>query len=99
MGNNDTWTERELAALTRNYPLHGGDVAEWDEPISRSRCGIVSKAATLGVPYVRRRYAKSQLTDEQHRKLCYVVRRLCKSLGVSMRVVAHEVAMIAYRQS
>ena len=96
MGNGRTWTRRELDALMRNYPVHGSDPAKWDEPIDRTRQGIANKAMTMGIPHVSRRYRQSQLSDEQHRTLRRVVRALCEQMGVSERVIAHEVAMIAY---
>lgn len=96
MGNGRTWTRAEMDALVRNYPDHGAVVDDWDEPIDRTRQGIANKALMMGIPHVSRRYRRSQLDDAQHRTLRRVVRALCEQMGVSERVIAHEVAMIAY---
>lgn len=91
------WTDAEMEALRRNYPRHGTRTKYWDEPIDRSERSICAQASRIGVAYGTA-YGTS-LDDSDRARLRYVATELCGKLNVSMRELAHEIALIANRES
>lgn len=74
------WSAHELEVLSRNYPLHGSHVNEWDETLDRPVRALQQKAFTLGI----RKVFEDQrpLDDEVTDKVMKAWKSMCKGLGV-----------------
>ena len=90
------WSKRETEALKRNYPKFGSDTSMWDETISRDRTAIAQKANRIGIIFDHG--AKSKVCEEDYEKLKYVLVQLSEKMGLSMREIVYEMAIIANKR-
>ena len=74
------WSAHELEVLSRNYPLHGSHVNEWDETLNRPIRALQQKAFTLGI---RKVFADQCPIDaEITERVVGAWENMCKSIGV-----------------
>ena len=91
---NAPWTDREVAALRRNYPEHGAKVGDWDEPIERNRKAITGKARKMGM-YKRR--GGMSIDERAAEKLAQAWRMIARNLGASKYALVDDLVMLRER--
>lgn len=88
------WTEHEVNALLRNYPIHGTDMSMWDERINKSYMSVWRRAQYMGLSS---RSLLPRLDEKDSKRLSEACGIIAKRFGLTKSELVHELCVMERR--